>query len=252
MKRESDTPSLILSGGCRRGWRPIIAGALEKLPAEYLSYLLENGEYLPGKERLLAAFDAMEPDEVKYILFGQDPYPRRESATGYAFMDGRVDRIFCEKGLCKEVNRATSLRNFMKMLLVAAGELKCDDLSQSAIASIAKDGMIETMDELKDKLSDAGVLLLNSSLVFDGAANSGKHISLWRPFMESLLDALSAYDVKLILFGAHAAKIEKLEAAAKMEKIKLPHPYNHSFICLKEALELFGSMDLLFSKGLKS
>jgi uracil DNA glycosylase len=107
---------------------------------------------------------------VRYVLVGEGPYPRPESATGVCFMDGAVGELWSETGLSKPVNRATSLRNFMKMLLVADGQLNMDDTGGAALAPIAKaaraGGAIQTLAELQDKLIGQGFLLLNASLVF--------------------------------------------------------------------------------------
>jgi uracil-DNA glycosylase len=75
---------------------------------------------------LFAAF-AQPLDRVRYVLVGEGPYPRAESATGVCFMDGAVGDLWSEAGLSKPVNRATSLRNFMKMLLVADGQLQLEN-----------------------------------------------------------------------------------------------------------------------------
>src|SRR5579864_9224505 len=87
----------------------------------YLAALAES-YFLPTEGRLFAAFK--QPlDKVTHVLVGEGPYPRVESATGVCFMDGAVGALWSERGLSKAVNRATSLRNFMKMLLVADRQL---------------------------------------------------------------------------------------------------------------------------------
>ncbi len=226
-------------------WHPILSKALSTLPHDYLIFLKE-GDYLPDNNRLLNAFKSLKPNDVKYILFGQDPYPRRESATGYAFIDGRVNDIFSSKGLSKEVNRATSLRNFIKTLLVIDGYLSCDDTSQEAISGIDKSGIILTIDELKDNLLKSGVLLLNSALVYESKERSKYHIKIWRSFTEVLLDEMSRYSPSLILFGTHAKDTEKLlPVNHTLNIIRLEHPYNTSFICNEEAHRVFGKMRLL-------
>ncbi|HAT31470.1 MAG TPA: uracil-DNA glycosylase, partial [Janthinobacterium sp.] len=67
----------------------------------------------------------------------EGPYPRAASATGVCFMDGAVGALWSEAGLSKPVNRATSLRNFMKMLLLADGQLALDATSGAALAPVA-------------------------------------------------------------------------------------------------------------------
>ncbi|WP_292658223.1 uracil-DNA glycosylase [Nitratifractor sp.] len=236
---------LLRLNGVDTVWDPILVPALEALEEEYREWLLEGEGYIPAKNRLLAAFSTLQPEDLRYILFGQDPYPREESAIGYAFIDGRVDKIFSEKGLSKEVNRATSLRNFIKMTLVADGRLDPAETSQAAIAALDKNDLIDTMQELRHNFETAGVLLLNMALVFSGSEASHRHIRAWRGFVETLLEGLRKEAPTLILFGAHAREVERLSAAEGLPRIALEHPYNHSFITNPEAHALFGPMKLL-------
>jgi len=109
-------------------WHKILEKSFALLPPEYQEFIKHDKRYFPDIDNFLNAFKTLPLDKTKYILFGQDPYPRQESAIGYAFIDGKVASIFSQNGLSKEVNRATSLRNFMKMLLLCEGALK-DDFS---------------------------------------------------------------------------------------------------------------------------
>ncbi|MCD8542804.1 MAG: hypothetical protein LRY69_05290 [Gammaproteobacteria bacterium] len=93
--------------------------ALGRMDEQYLEFLLSDTRWLPGMDKVFNAF--MLPfEQVNYILLGESPYPRAASANGYAFWDQSVGEIWSTNGLSKSVNRATSLRNFIKMLLVAA------------------------------------------------------------------------------------------------------------------------------------
>jgi len=59
--------------------------------------LLVNGSFLPTQGRLFAAF-AQPIESVRYVLVGEGPYPREDSATGFCFMDGAVDELWSEHG----------------------------------------------------------------------------------------------------------------------------------------------------------
>ena len=106
-------------------WRPIIAAGLNAIDAAFPDYLasVADDHFLPNGGRVFAAF-TQPINAVHYVLVGEGPYPRPDSATGVCFMDGAVGKLWCDSGLSKPVNRATSLRNFMKMLLVAGGQLQ--------------------------------------------------------------------------------------------------------------------------------
>ena len=226
-------------------WQESIAAAFDALSGSYRAYLKGDRNYHPSSENYFNAFKTLPKEKVRYILFGQDPYPRKESAIGYAFIDGRVGDIFSANGLSKEVNRATSLRNFIKMALVARGDLDAADTSQQAIAHLDKSGLIQTIGQLKDNFEKNGVLLLNTALVFSSKEESRKHIREWRPFVEKLLSEMQESDPTLILFGTHAKALKKLKGVEKFQAVELEHPYNHTFITNPKALNLFGPMDLL-------
>ena len=120
-------------------WRPILERGLQAIAAANPAYLpaLADDSYLPTELRLFAAFQ--QPlEQVRYVLVGEGPYPRAESATGVCFMDGAVRGLWSEEeggGLSKPVNKATSLRNFMKMLLVADGQLEESNTAGEALAA---------------------------------------------------------------------------------------------------------------------
>jgi uracil-DNA glycosylase len=226
-------------------WENSLSMAYEALDKEYQAYLEHDKIYFPTKDNYLNAFNTLEKNEVKYILFGQDPYPRKESASGYAFIDAKVQSLFTSTGLSKEVNKATSLRNFVKMALVARGDLDATNTSQEAIAKVDKSLLISNIDTLRQNFEKNGVLLLNTALIFTDKTSSKKHIKAWQPFMQKLLETLKEQNPKLILFGTHAKALKKSFNLEDFETYELEHPYNHTFIHNKNALNLFGKMNLL-------
>jgi len=226
-------------------WQEILERAYAKLDPEYRNFLEKSEGYFPTRENYLNAFKTLPRGEVKYILFGQDPYPRVESAGGYAFIDEKVKQLFSENGLSKEVNRATSLRNFIKMALVARGDLEASDTSQSAIAALDKTPFINSIIALRENFEKNGVLLLNTALIFTDKKHSNRHVKAWQPFIASLLNDLQSEAPELILFGNHAKALKKALPLEKFNTIEMEHPYNHTFIANKNAQELFGPMRLL-------
>ena len=226
-------------------WESLLCESYAKLDKTYRDFLEQDREYFPSQKEYLNAFKTLSRHKVKYILFGQDPYPRKESAKGYAFIDANVKTIFSQTGLSKEVNRATSLRNFIKMALLARGDLTSEDLSQDAISRVDKRRFITSIDELRVNFEKNGVLLLNTALIFTDKKSSAKHVKSWRPFIQTLLASLEEENPKLILFGTHAKELKKRLSLENFETIELEHPYNHTFILNEKALNLFGSMNLL-------
>ena len=229
----------------KSSWETILSESYASLEADYQRFLEEDESYFPSKENYLNAFNTLPKDKVKYILFGQDPYPRKESAGGYAFIDTKVQNLFSASGLSKEVNRATSLRNFMKMALVASERLVSDDTSQEAISMLDKTQLIDSIEALRLNFEKNGVLLLNTALIFTDKKSSKKHVKAWKPFVQTLLNALEDDAPKLILFGTHAKDLKKQFSLDKFETIELEHPYNHTFVSNPKAIKLFGPMHLL-------
>jgi len=228
-----------------KSWTKTLNRAYNSLSEEYREFLETNQEYFPSSSNYFNAFKTLPKNRVKYILFGQDPYPREQSAGGYAFIDESVEKLFATTGLSKEVNKATSLRNFMKMALVARGSLTLSNTNQEAIAKVDKEPLIDSIKELRLNFEKNGVLLLNTALIFTTKDSSKKHIKEWRPFMKTLLEELESEAPKLILFGTHAKELKKRLNLDKFETIEIQHPYNQSFIDNKIALKLFGEMKLL-------
>ena len=189
-------PAAILDalGLADASWRPILLKGLEAVAAANPDYLpsLAADAYLPTGQRLFAAF-ALPLPTVCYVLVGEGPYPRAESATGVCFMDGAVGELWSEAGLSKPVNRATSLRNFMKMLLVADGQLSAGETGAAAMAPVAANargnGSIQTLAQLQANLTGHGFLLLNAALVFRPHVPPVIEARAWLPLLQVVLAA---------------------------------------------------------------
>lgn len=222
-------------------WHEILSYATEKLPSDYIHNLMTATDWLPGTQDLFSAF-SQPLSSMRYILLGESPYPRAESANGYAFWDKAVDSIWSEKGLSKQVNRATSLRNMIKMLLIARGDLH-EDLSQAKIALLDKSNYISTASQLFGNFIRHGFLLLNATLVYR-EGQVPQHARCWRPFIHGLFELLAENkpDVQLVLFGKIAEQVPKTALTIALQS---EHPYNLSYITNPNVIQFFKPMDLL-------
>jgi uracil-DNA glycosylase len=237
-------------------WRPHLISGLEAVAHANPAYLpaLAVDHYLPTEQRLFAAF-ALPLEQVRYVLVGEGPYPRAESATGVCFMDGAVGELWCDSGLSKPVNRATSLRNFMKMLLVASGQLQPDDTGGPAMAPVAvaarENGTIRTLQQLQANLTAQGFLLLNAALVFRPHVAPAIEARAWLPFLQTILAALADRPAPptLVLWGKIAEQLKRLPETACFAQACAEHPYNLSFIQHAGMQQLFGPMELLRRRG---
>lgn len=227
-------------------WHEAITAGLAAMEPSYLTELVQNPHWLPGPQALFNAFSR--PFHAsRYILWGESPYPRAASANGYAFWDNAVTDIWNDKGLSKQINRATSLRNLIKMLLVARG----DPFEQAQIAVLPKEGLISQLSELFNNLLDEGFLLLNASLVL-GQYPVKQEANYWQPFMRTILQALarSKQSIQLVLLGKVAHSIGKLALPFGFPQLVAEHPYNLSFIHNPEVLNFFRPFDLLARRSL--
>ncbi len=225
-------------------WLPILSKAIQAVDSSYLKELLQTPNWLPGKQKIFNAF-SLPLNQTKYILFGESPYPRASSANGYAFWDQAVTNLWSPSGFSREVNRATSLRNLLKMLLLTRGDLTASDLSQMAIAELDKTYYIKTGNELFTGFLQRGFLLLNASLVFHSAVEVKADAKAWLPFINALLQQLQQEDICLVMLGKIAASISQLPYSAKFKQFIAEHPYNLSFIGNKKVQQFFAPMDLL-------
>ena len=240
-------------------WHQVLIEALHAVAAAQPAYLeaLTATDFVPTEGRLFAAFSQPLGD-VRYVLAGEAPYPRSASATGFCFMDGAVNAIWSDGGLSKPVNKATSLRNFMKMLLVSDGRLAEDNTGATALIDIAREArmsdptIIQTLPELQHNLLSNGFLLLNAALVFRSEVPPLREAQAWRPFMNRILVALeSSARVRqeqmpsLILWGKVAVQVQSLPVAKLFPQVISEHPYNLSFIRNRVMQQLFGRMQLL-------
>jgi uracil-DNA glycosylase len=229
-------------------WLPGLQAGLNAMDPAYLASLLASTHWLPGRHQIFNAF-SLPVNKVKFILFGESPYPRAQSANGFAFWDAAVSEIWSPNGLSKTVNRATSLRNIIKMLLVAAGQLAPDNTSQSEIVQIDKKSLVQTLPNLFTNLLDEGFLLLNATLVLqpDNVKNDAR---AWKPFLRQILDFILNQhpSIELLLLGKIANEIDPLVPKARIKKLYAEHPYNLSFIQNPEIIEFFKPMHLLKSR----
>jgi uracil-DNA glycosylase len=223
-------------------WHDILATSFDSLDKEYQKFLFHDKSFFPTIDKIFSTF-ILPKEQTKYILFGQDPYPRIQSANGFAFIDANVESLWSQNGLSKEVNKATSLRNMMKMFLLANDYLNQNNLSQESIANLDKSNLIQTVDNLKNSFLSHGFLLLNSALIFTDKTKSKYHAKMWQPFLRKFLSMIEDDGITLLLWGKISKDIDKLNFNCK--RIYSEHPYNTSFITNKDNLEFFKRFDLL-------
>jgi uracil-DNA glycosylase len=246
----SDADLLMQHALVHHEWQQILADALATVDPDYLRSLLEDDNWLPGAGQLLSAFKR-DRLGVRYLLIGESPYPRRESANGIAFFDAAVGELWSEQGLSKPVNRATSLRNILKTALLAEGHLDKDDegkVTQAAIAAIDKQRLVQTLDGLFANLQQAGLLMLNATPVLHPERKPVQEARYWHAFLKQLLASIAEQateQITLLLWGKIAQQVEAMPASRPYRKLVCEHPYNLSFIVNPQMQDLFASLSPL-------
>jgi len=252
-----------LVASAHASWQPVLLQGLKAIAENDPEYLVQlaDSDYLPTDGRIFAAF-SRPLEQVQYVLIGEGPYPRAASAIGLCFMDGAVGSLWSEKGLSKEVNRATSLRNFIKMLLVAGGYADVEHVSGDALVNVARKAQrpesdwIRTRGDLQNNLLDHDFLLLNATLVYRTEVPPIKEAKAWLPFMQTILAALAKHAEKkhavpptLVLWGKIAGQVKLLPISLQFSQVVSEHPYNLTFIGNPVMQKLFGPMHLLCRKA---
>ena len=140
----------------------------------------ETATILPESERVFAGLQAVQPDAVRAVILGQDPYPTLGHANGLAFsVQPDVTPL------------PRSLNNIFKEL--------DDDIG----GSLANGDLTHWAKQ--------GVLLLNSALTVR-VGEAGSHAKIgWSRLIEDVIQLLSSLDkIVWILWGKHAQSLRPL------------------------------------------
>lgn len=162
------------------------------------------------------AFADMEPDDVRVLVIGQDPYPQAGRATGRSFEDG----LF----VAWNGKVARSLMSLRRAAI--ASRLGRPELMKAA-ASPWKKLILERADDAEpcdepldvwfDGMAKQGVLFVNAAMTlthyeYGGSAEQAAHMLLWRPFVQRLVLGLvkrPAKPIVCLLLGNFAQELFK-------------------------------------------
>ena len=149
-----------------------------------------TGEFLPDKSKIFRAFEC-NPNEIKVVILGQDPYPNPQHAMGLAFsVPAEVEVL------------PASLKNIYK-------ELKADL------------GVIRENGDLSGWL-EQGVLLLNMSLtVLPNQTGSHSKIG-WQVITQQIISDVAKRGALAVLWGREAQLMSKY--FAQEDQFTAPHP----------------------------
>ncbi|MEJ2544298.1 MAG: uracil-DNA glycosylase family protein [Calditrichaceae bacterium] len=183
---------------------------------------------IPKPGLIFNVFSKMRPEEVRCVLFGEDPYPRITSANGIAFWDLEIQQW-------DDKTNGNSLKNMLKGLLIAKG-LADYKTSIAECRKIAREDNFMCPPQLFEHWLRQGVFLINSSLTFSSIVDKNQHFDFWRSFHSALIHALNVQKTSpyYILWGRKAQQWEKtisktIDQPSKI--IKQGHPtFIHQFL----------------------
>jgi len=204
-------------------WMPLLKSTIERLKgADTFIGPKRDKSIVPVRELTFQALKPNPPAKWKVVIFGQNPYPRVESATGIAMFDNTFSDWKDKK--CGVV---TSIRCIIK----AASIWKHGIAKQTSTADIrmllSKHRVVQPPEWFQAMLTQ-GVLLLNASLTAssDDAISTSQHTSFWRPVIEKIVAEILAAKqgavdeshkgVVFVWWGSHARALRSMvEALAR-------------------------------------
>lgn len=197
-------------------WLPLLRPVIEAQPdaADFIGQG-RSPEVVPVRELTFQALKPHPPHKWKVVVFGQNPYPRPESATGIAMFDNTFN-----DWKDSQFGRVVSIRCIIK----AAAMWKYGIVKKTPIADVR--ALLKEQDTVQppewfQAMLTQGVLLLNASLTAsgDGAMGADRHTAFWRPvaerIVEEILKAKQDADeedrgVVFAWWGAHARNLKKV------------------------------------------
>ncbi|MER5933544.1 ADP-ribosyltransferase domain-containing protein [Streptomyces sp. NPDC002054] len=212
-------------------WLPLLKPVIEAQP-DAASFIGSGRatDVVPVRELTFQALKPHPPHKWKVVVFGQNPYPRPESATGIAMFDNTF-----HDWKDSQFGRVVSIRCIIK----AAAMWKYGIAKKTPIADIR--ALLKEQDTVQppewfQAMLTQGVLLLNAALTASsgGATGPDRHTSFWRPVAERIVeDILKAKQnadeedrgVVFAWWGAHARSLKKvvLRLEKKYPEVEVRH-----------------------------
>ncbi|WP_326809215.1 ADP-ribosyltransferase domain-containing protein [Streptomyces sp. NBC_01775] len=212
-------------------WLPLLKPVIEAQPDAATFIGPGRGpDVVPVRELTFQALKPNPPHKWKVVIFGQNPYPRPESATGIAMFDNTF-----HDWKDSQFGRVVSIRCIIK----AAAMWKYGIPKKTPIADVRallkKQETVQPPEWFQAMLTQ-GVLLLNAALTASGneARGSDRHAGFWRPVAERIVEEIlkakqnAADEDRGVVFawwGAHARNLKKivLELQKKYPEVDVRH-----------------------------
>lgn len=168
--------------------------------SEILKYLkeraLQGAEIYPPQKEIFSAYEDIDPQNIKVVIIGQDPYHGESQAHGLAF------------SVNKGIKIPPSLRNMYKELEESVDGFEIPDHGY-----------------LKD-WSNQGVFLLNNVLTVEKSSPDCHKKIGWEKFTNETIKYINKHceNVVFVLWGGNAKKKEKMIDKEKHCVLMSAHP----------------------------
>lgn len=218
-----------LFAGGGEPWLPLLKPVIEAQPnAEAFIGPKRDKSVVPVRELTFQALKPNPPERWKVVVFGQNPYPRVESATGIAMFDNTFG-----DWKDSQFGKVTSIRCIIK----AAAMTKYGIPKATPIADIrarlAKEKAVQPPEWFQAMLTQ-GVLLMNAALTAsaDGTRADtdaiARHTAFWRPVVEKIIEEIlkakqnAAPEHKGVVFAWWGVSAKALRSAVERMQKKYP------------------------------
>jgi uracil DNA glycosylase len=220
-----------LFAGGGEAWLPLLKPVIEADRAA--SWLIGPGRdatVVPVRELTFQALKPQPAHKWKVVVFGQNPYPRPESATGIAMFDNTF-----HDWQDSQFGRVVSVRCLIK----AAAMWKYGIPKKTPVGELRK--LLREHDTVQppewfQAMLTQGVLLLNAALTAssDGSLPTETHTEFWRPVIERIVEEIlrakqaAAPEDRGVVFawwGAHARALKPVvrRLAQKYPGVEVRH-----------------------------
>ena len=211
-------------------WKKFVIRKDIKKELHTIELNLKNENYYPEKDKILRFFEN-DPDNLKYIVVGMDPYPqsyeietengtiKKPVATGRSFEPANYDDW-------RDSTVNQSINNILKAIYYSNAENRRNVFAIRTYIDNKK-FFILPPHELFDYLEKQGIMFLNYSLTVK-PDEPRSHLELWRYFSNELIKYIDTnYDVTWLLCGEEAKKLSSIITKGKI--IEDAHPATHDF-----------------------
>ena len=240
---ESDPLKLkpLFDGG-GEAWYPLLKRTIENQAGseQFIGPDRDKG-VVPVRELTFQALKPNPPERWSVVVFGQNPYPRVESATGIAMFDNTF-----HTWQDKRFGAVTSMRCIVKAAMIwKLGIEKRTPVSRLR-QLLKQHAVVPPPDWFKAVLSQ-GCLLLNAALTASssGSVRTSAHTKFWRPIIRKIIEEILSAKARTadaacrgIVFAWWGSKAKQVRKVVKdiVSKFKNSVPVRHIDHCNPAAM----------------